>query len=174
MFPNAHHGYGADANYMTRRRWDYFGKNLMGAEVPKEFKIDPTAAATPAQPIKKDATSTVLTRKNTVFSRIPVNVKNITLDIFDNGTVDDDSISVYYNNKLLVSNQRLTEKAITVNLLLDDKAPQHEIVLFAHNLGSIPPNTATIVVKAGDKRYELHSSASLTENAVLVLEYKPK
>ena len=113
-------------------------------------------------------------RKNTVFSRIPVNVKNITLDIFDNGTVDGDSISVYYNNKLLVSNQRLTEKAITVNLLLDEKATQHEIVLFAHNLGSIPPNTATIVVKAGDKRYELHSSASLTENAVLVLEYKPK
>jgi len=47
-------------------------------------------------------------------------------------------------------------------------------VMFAHNLGSIAPNTATIVVKAGDKRYELHSSASLTENAVLVLEYKPK
>jgi len=88
--------------------------------------------------------------------------------------VDGDTISVYYNNKLLVSNRGLNEKAITVNLLLDDKASQHEIVLFAHNLGSIPPNTATIVVKAGDKRYELHSSASLSENAVLVLEYKPR
>ena len=174
VFPNAHHGYGTDANYMTRRRWDYFGKNLMGAEVPKEFKINSTAATTPAQPVKKDSIANAFARKNTVFSRIPVNVKNITLDIFDNGIVDGDSISVYYNNKLLVSNQRLTEKAITVNLLLDDKAPQHEIVLFAHNLGSIPPNTATIVVKAGNKRYELHSSASLTENAVLVLEYKPK
>lgn len=39
VFPNARHGYGADGNYMTRSRWDYFGKNLMGAEVPKEFKI---------------------------------------------------------------------------------------------------------------------------------------
>lgn len=174
VFPNARHGYGADANYMTRRRWDYFGKNLMGAEVPKEFKISPTAAPTPAAPAKKDSVATVTSRKNTVFSRIPVNVKNITLDIFDNGTIDGDTISVYYNNKLLVGNRGLTEKALTVNLLLDDKAPQHEIVMFAHNLGSIAPNTATIVVKAGDKRYELHSSASLTENAVLVLEYKPK
>jgi hypothetical protein len=25
---------------MTRRRWDYFVENLMGAEHPKEFKIE--------------------------------------------------------------------------------------------------------------------------------------
>lgn len=173
VFPNARHGYGAETNYMTRRRWDYFGKNLMGAEVPKEYKITTTGAAA-SSGVKKDSISIVATRKNTVFSRIPVSVTNITLDLFDNGTIDGDSISVYYNGKLLVSNRGLSEKPITVQLLLDEKAAQHEIVLFANNLGSIPPNTATVVVKAGDKRYELHSSASLTENAVLVLEYKPK
>ncbi|MBK9530353.1 MAG: hypothetical protein IPO42_00910 [Chitinophagaceae bacterium] len=81
---------------------------------------------------------------------------------------------MYYNNKLLVANRGLTEKAIVVNLLLDEKAAQHEIVLFAHNLGSIPPNTALIVVTAGEQRFELYSSASLTENAVLVFEYKGK
>jgi hypothetical protein len=172
VFPNARHGYGADGNYMTRRRWDYFGKNLMGAEVPKEFKIVSTPAPAPAAAVKKD--NEAASRKNTVFSRIPVNVKDITLDIFDNGTVDGDTISVYYNNKLLVSNRGLTDKPIRVNLQLDDKAAQHEIVMFAHNLGSIAPNTATIVVKAGAKSYELHSSASLTENAVLVLEYRPQ
>ena len=45
--------------------------------------------------------------------------------------------------------------------------------MYAENLGSIPPNTALIVVTAGDKRYELRSKASLEENAVLVIEYKP-
>ncbi len=39
IFPNAHHGYGADSLYMMRRRWDYFVKNLMGAEPPKEYEI---------------------------------------------------------------------------------------------------------------------------------------
>ncbi|MBL0056862.1 MAG: DPP IV N-terminal domain-containing protein [Chitinophagaceae bacterium] len=39
LFPNARHGYGADSYYMMRRRWDYFVKNLMGAEPPKEYKI---------------------------------------------------------------------------------------------------------------------------------------
>ena len=39
IFPNARHGYGPDSYYMMRRRWDYFVKNLLGAEPPKEFKI---------------------------------------------------------------------------------------------------------------------------------------
>lgn len=41
IFPNARHGYGADSYYMMRRRWDYFVKNLMGAEPPKEYKLVP-------------------------------------------------------------------------------------------------------------------------------------
>ncbi len=39
MLPFAHHGYGADNNYAMRRRWDYFVKNLLGAEPPKEYQI---------------------------------------------------------------------------------------------------------------------------------------
>lgn len=40
IFPNARHGYAADSLYMMRRRWDYFVKNLLGAEPPKEFKLE--------------------------------------------------------------------------------------------------------------------------------------
>ena len=39
VFPNARHGYGADGPYMMRRRWDYFVKNLLGAEPPKDYQI---------------------------------------------------------------------------------------------------------------------------------------
>ncbi|MGI9036167.1 MAG: alpha/beta hydrolase family protein, partial [Pyrinomonadaceae bacterium] len=41
LIPNAHHGYGQASLYMMRRRWDYFVKNLMGAEPPKEYEIKP-------------------------------------------------------------------------------------------------------------------------------------
>jgi dipeptidyl aminopeptidase/acylaminoacyl peptidase len=37
--PNARHGYGADGAYMMRRRWDYFVRNLIGAEPPKDYQI---------------------------------------------------------------------------------------------------------------------------------------
>ena len=53
IFPNARHGYGAESYYMTRRRWDYFAKNLMGAEIPKEFKINPNGSTAPVPPVKK-------------------------------------------------------------------------------------------------------------------------
>lgn len=40
LLPNARHGYGADRNYIMRRRWDYFIQHLMKATPPKEFKLD--------------------------------------------------------------------------------------------------------------------------------------
>lgn len=40
VFPNSRHGYGPYSTYMMRRRWDYFVRNLMGKEPPKEFKIE--------------------------------------------------------------------------------------------------------------------------------------
>ena len=39
IIPNVHHGYGAASNYMMRRRWDYFVRNLLGAEPPRDYVI---------------------------------------------------------------------------------------------------------------------------------------
>jgi hypothetical protein len=39
MLPNQAHGYGQMSSYMMRKRWDYFVKNLLGAEPPKEYQI---------------------------------------------------------------------------------------------------------------------------------------
>jgi dipeptidyl-peptidase-4 len=38
LLPNRAHGFGNEP-YMVRRRWDYFVKNLLGAEPPKEYQI---------------------------------------------------------------------------------------------------------------------------------------
>jgi dipeptidyl-peptidase 4 len=38
LLPNRAHGFGNEP-YMVRRRWDYFVKNLLGAEPPKEYEI---------------------------------------------------------------------------------------------------------------------------------------
>jgi Tol biopolymer transport system component/dienelactone hydrolase len=47
MLPNRRHGFGNEP-YMIRRRWDYFVRNLLGAEPPKEFEFQqPRPAFTP-------------------------------------------------------------------------------------------------------------------------------
>jgi dipeptidyl-peptidase-4 len=40
LLPNRDHGF-ANEPYMIRRRWDYFVKNLLGAEPPKEYEFHP-------------------------------------------------------------------------------------------------------------------------------------
>src|SRR5882724_3766545 len=41
MLPNQRHGYGSAGNYMTRRRWDYFVRYLLGAEPPSNYQMRP-------------------------------------------------------------------------------------------------------------------------------------
>ncbi len=38
LFPNRGHGFAME-DYMIRKRWDYFVKNLLGAEPPKEYEF---------------------------------------------------------------------------------------------------------------------------------------
>jgi len=45
MLPNRGHGFGNEP-YMVRRRWDYFVKNLLGAEPPHEYEMRAPAART--------------------------------------------------------------------------------------------------------------------------------
>jgi hypothetical protein len=158
-------------------------KDSVAKPVIKPKPVDTVAVVSP--PVKKDSVviakkdsvnipKLVTARKNKEQSRLEVNVKSITLNVYDNAIVDGDTVSIYYNGKLLISHRRLSERPIEIKLELDETQSRHEIIMFAENLGSIPPNTALIVVYAGSKRYELFSSASLEENAVLVFDYKPK
>jgi dipeptidyl-peptidase 4 len=42
LIPNVHHGYGKTGTmYATRRRWDYFVRNLAGDTPPREFELTP-------------------------------------------------------------------------------------------------------------------------------------
>ena len=44
LFPNSPHGYGQYGPYMMRRRWDYFVRNLLGAEPPLDYQLRPAPA----------------------------------------------------------------------------------------------------------------------------------
>lgn len=112
------------------------------------------------------------TRENALVKTITTSAKEIQLDIYDNGTVDGDTISVYLDKKLILSHKMLTEKAITLKLNLDDENNYHELVMVAENLGEIPPNTSLMVVKAGDKQYEVRIESNEQKNAVVVFKYE--
>lgn len=118
-------------------------------------------------------TPRVLTaRENEVVKTITTNANEIIIKVFDNGTIDNDTVSVYLDKKLVVSKQRLTEKAIVVKFQLDDTNDFHQLVMVAENLGEIPPNTSLMVVTAGNKQYEVRITSTEQKNAVVIFKYE--
>jgi hypothetical protein len=115
--------------------------------------------------------SITLTRiKESAFKEVPeieVDTGQIRLDFYDNAEIDGDSISVLVNGRTVISHQKLTAKAITVFVNVDLQNTFQEVEMVAENLGSIPPNTAMLVVTAGEKRYQL-SLTSTTEKSARV------
>jgi hypothetical protein len=111
-------------------------------------------------------------RENELVKTIIVNSNEVTLNIYDNGTIDHDTISVYLDNKLVISKQMLTASPITMKLRLNNENDYHELVMVAENLGDFPPNTSLMVVKAGDKEYEVRITSTEQKNAVVIFKYE--
>lgn len=111
------------------------------------------------------------TRENNLIRTITVSSEEVTVKLYDNGEIDDDTISVYLNKKLILSKKRLTAAALTVNLKMDEDNPDHELVMVAENLGRIPPNTSLMIVNTGDKRYEVRITSTEQKNAVIRFKY---
>lgn len=111
----------------------------------------------------------VLTRiTESAFKEIPeinVDTGTLRLDFYDNAIIDDDSISVYVNKKLVLTHQRLSLKPITTYVKIDLQNTFQEVEMVAENMGSIPPNTALLMVTAGEKRYRLYLTSTEIKSA---------
>jgi len=111
-------------------------------------------------------------RTNPLVKTIVTNSTDIKIELYDNGEIDGDTITVYHNNALVAFKRGLTAKPITINLKASTEDPHHELIMVADNLGTIPPNTALMVVTTGGKRYEVFISSDEEHNAKVVIDYK--
>ena len=111
-------------------------------------------------------------RTNSLVKQIFTDAGEIKIDLYDNGEIDDDTVSIYHNNRLLAARARLSQKPITFRIQVNEQFPHHEFVMVADNLGSIPPNTSLMIVTAGDKRHEVFISSTKQKNAKVVLDLK--
>ncbi len=113
-------------------------------------------------------------RNSDVLKTIEIDNKTFTVDLYDNGEIDGDSISLFFNGKLILSHKRLSDKALSLKLNVDESRDLNELVMYAENLGTIPPNTALMVVHDGDNRYEVRISSDLQKSGVIRFIHKPK
>lgn len=111
-------------------------------------------------------------RSNSTIKNFETEAGEIKLDLYDNGEIDGDTVSIYHNNKLVVSNAKLSQKPITFRILVNADNPHHELVMVAENLGSIPPNTSLMIVTTATKRYQVFISSTEQKNGRVVFDLK--
>lgn len=157
-----------------QRPFDPQAEDTVGGDFPSPVTEEPpadTIAAVPPPVVNKMVVAKRERSLDTI-STIITSEKNITITIFDNGQVDGDTVTIFHNNQVLLSNHFVSATPYKISLTLSSAQPRHELILVANNLGSIPPNTAVLVVDAGERRYRLNASADMKKNALLVFEYR--
>jgi hypothetical protein len=132
-----------------------------------------------AVPEIKKSVATVVTpkvlvqRENFLIKRIITSEPNIKVELFDNGTIDNDTISLYHNNEQVIKKGKLNYQPLTYSFNCGSEPISHELILVAENLGEIPPNTAIMVVTIGKKRQEIFLTSDEKKNAKIIIDYKP-
>jgi hypothetical protein len=97
----------------------------------------------------------------------------IKIDLYDNAEIDNDTVTIFLNNKLLVYRQMLKTQPLSIKLNALS-GTDYELVMYADNLGTIPPNTALMVVTAGVKKYELRVASNDQKSAVVRFRFDKK
>jgi hypothetical protein len=109
-------------------------------------------------PVQKiiGAAAEVALRKTEVIRTIDFKSDSLTLVLYDNGIVDGDTVSVVLNDEVIIPKLGLTEQAyrkvIKIPPGLGDSL---QLVIYAENLGSIPPNSGLLIIEDGSNRYEV-------------------
>ena len=115
--------------------------------------------------------SVIKDRENEVIKTLVIHTTEVTLNIYDDGAIDNDTVSVYLDNRPVLLHRMLTDRPLVVTLHLDATNDYHEVVMVADNEGTIPPNTSLMIVKAGDKEFEVRITSTEQKNAVIKFQY---
>jgi hypothetical protein len=140
-------------------------QKVMQAEFPTEIRQNDTLA-------KIQQSLKLKPREKDLIQTYKLDTSTVRIDLYDNAEIDDDTISLFLNNTLLLYKKRLTDRALTL-MVQAFPGTEYELMMYADNLGRIPPNTALMVITAGTKRYELRVASSEQKSAVVKFVYLP-
>ena len=96
----------------------------------------------------------------------------VKIEILDNARIDNDIVSVYLNDSLLIHMQKISDIPFEFYVTLDKSNPTTLIKLAAESYGSMPPCTASMIVTAGDNTYTFDLNSTYDSNAAFELTLK--
>jgi hypothetical protein len=144
-------------------------KETMKPAVKKE---ETTVAPVTREIAKPTVEQRLAVRKIETVQTIYFTSDSLVLELYDNGYVDGDSVSIVVNGKAFLTNIRLSEKASVKTIRITPGMDSVNLVMFAENLGTISPNSGLAIIRDGKKEYRVAFSGDLQKNAAIVLRRK--
>jgi hypothetical protein len=124
-------------------------------------------APPPAAEIAKREIETIRT--------VEITQDSVVFSLYDNGTVDGDTVSVLLNGKVIMPRVGLLASAINKTIYLTpEMGDSISVIMYAENLGSLPPNTGLLVIREATRIYEIRFSGDLNKNSKIILLRKKK
>ncbi|RXK58032.1 PKD domain-containing protein [Lacibacter luteus] len=106
-------------------------------------------------------------RADNVIQHILVENEYVNISIYDNGIIDGDSVTLIYNDEIIANHQLLNNKPLSFRIKIDRNRGKNELKMYAENLGSIPPNTALLIIDDGNQKHRIHISSSKSSNGII-------
>ncbi len=111
-----------------------------------------------------------ISRKAETISKLTYKKKKIRIEIKDSKKVDGDIASIYFNGKTVLKKEKIS--AVPFSFDLELQKGENEILLFAHNLGKIPPNTISLKIFQGKDEKEIVVDSDFENCGRVIIEYK--
>lgn len=135
--------------------------------------ITPAVQTQPEMPAPPQPTAVVNERQVVAKANLTVSSPNITVNIWDDRREDGDVVSLYFNGDCVLEQYTLVNAVKTLKLTLGaDRV--NTLVLYAHNLGAQPPNTAAISVFDGRQTRRITLSSDFEGSESINIVYKPE
>lgn len=146
-------------------------ENQQYNKIPDKIKT-PAVLKPVVDPLTRNNTPAAYIDERTTILQQTVYFKSDSLELtlYDNGEVDGDTVSVIMNGKVIMAKQGLSTNAIRKIIYAPTDSIQ--LIMYAENLGSIPPNTGLLVVHDGNDIYEIRFSGDLQKNAAIIFRRK--
>lgn len=111
---------------------------------------------------------TFLDRSNLDLGTVSITSTKVTISVWDHGQIDGDIVSIYVNGKLVIGEQVLEgpSRPIVVDADLEYTGYNY-VLLYAHNVGSIPPNTCSIEIFDGTNKESFVLESNLSTNGAV-------
>ena len=127
-----------------------------------------------ATPVKEKETvmktsNDVVKRETEVIRTVLFKSDSLVISLYDNGEIDGDTVSLVLNGNVILSKQGLTDKAIRKTIAASEIGDSSKLVLYAENLGRIPPNSGLLILQDGNERYQIRFSGDLQKNSAVIL-----